>query len=178
MPAPYIDVLPTVEDLEITAARAVAAAITAAIGERGRCLIALSGGRTPRGVYRRLRDLLLAESVNVSEVFLIPVDERMVPFDDPASNSGMVRRELISRLPVVPSHVYRIRGEMAAEAAARRYERELQGLLPLFAGRCDLMLLGVGEDGHTASLFPGTEVLRELEHPVRADSYQLSEAGA
>jgi 6-phosphogluconolactonase len=167
-PTPRVDILPTVDDFEIAAARAAFAAITAAIKERGGCLFALSGGRTPCGVYRRLGDLLVAQSIDTSRIFLIFVDERMVSPDDPDSNYGMVRREFISRVPIPPLHVYRIRGEEKADAAARDYERELQTVFPLFAGRCDLILLGVGEDGHTASLFPGTEVLGETRHEVGA----------
>jgi 6-phosphogluconolactonase len=163
-----IDILPTEDNFEIAAANAVAAAITAAIKDRGGCLLALSGGRTPRGVYRCLGDLLLTQAVDLSRVYLIFVDERMVPPDDPGSNYGMVKRELISRIQIPPGHVHRIKGEVKAKASASDYERELKKVFPLFAGRCDLMLLGVGEDGHTASLFPGTKVLRELQNTVRA----------
>ena len=168
LPTPRVDISPTVEDFEIAAATAVATTITAAIRERGRCLIALSGGNTPRGVYRRLGDLLVAQSVDLNRIHFIFSDERMVPPDDPNSNYGMVRNELISRAPVPAPNVHRIRGEAKAEVAAHEYERELQTVFSLFAGRCDLILLGVGEDGHTASLFPGTEALRELQHAVRA----------
>jgi 6-phosphogluconolactonase len=168
VPTPRVNISPTVEDFEIAAARAALEVITAAINERGGCLIALSGGRTPRGVYCRLSNLLMTQSVDMSRIYLIFVDERMVPPYDPDSNYGMVQREFISRVPVPPLHVYRIRSEVKADTAARDYERELQTVFPLFAGRCDLILLGVGEDGHTASLFPGTEVLREMQHKVRA----------
>ena len=167
-PTPRIDILPTVDDFEIAAASAAAEIIGAAIHDRGGCLIALSGGRTPCGVYRRLGDSLLAQSVDLNRAYLIFVDERMVPPDDSDSNYGMVEREFISRVPLPPSHVYRIRGEAEADDAARNYERELQTVFPLFAGRCDLISLGVGEDGHTASLFPGSEILRETQHEVRS----------
>ena len=167
-PTPRVDILPTVEDFEIAAARAAAEKIATAIHERGGCLIALSGGRTPCGVYRRLGDLLVAQSVDLSQAYLIFVDERMVPPDDSDSTYGMVEREFISRVPFPSLHVYRIRGEAKADAAARNYERKLQTVFPLFAGRCDLISLGVGEDGHTASLFPEAEALRETQHEVRA----------
>jgi 6-phosphogluconolactonase len=165
---PHVNISPTGDDFEIAAARAALEVITKAVHERGECLIALSGGRTPRGVYRRLADLLGNQSMDMSRVYLIFVDERMVPPDDPDSNYGMIRREFISRVPMLPSRVYRIKGEEKADSAARDYERELQTVFPLFAGRCDLIVLGVGEDGHTASLFPGTEVLHEMRHKVRA----------
>jgi 6-phosphogluconolactonase len=165
---PRVSISPTVDDFEIAAAGAALEVITAAVHERGGCLIALSGGSTPCGVYRRLGDLLVTQSVDMSRAYLIFVDERMVPPDDPDSNYGMIRREFISRVPMLPSHVYRIKGEEKADSAARDYERELQTVFPLFAGRCDLIVLGVGEDGHTASLFPGTTVLHEQQHKVRA----------
>jgi 6-phosphogluconolactonase len=165
---PRINISPAVDDFEIAAARAALEVITAAVRERGKCLIALSGGRTPRGIYRRLADLLVTQSVDLSRTYLIFVDERMVSPDDPDSNYGMIQREFISRILIPALQVYRIRGETKADSAARDYERELQTVFPLFAGRCDLILLGIGEDGHTASLFPGTEVLRETQHKVRA----------
>jgi 6-phosphogluconolactonase len=165
---PRVDILRTVDDFEITAARAILTAITAAIHERSGCLIALSGGLTPCGVYRRLGDLLVTQSVDLSRIYLIFVDERMVPPDNPDSNYGMIQREFLSRVSIPPAHVYRIMGEAKADAAARKYEKELQTIFPLFAGRCDLISLGVGGDGHTASLFPGTEVLRETQCEARA----------
>jgi 6-phosphogluconolactonase len=165
---PRVNISPTRDDFEIAAASAALKVITEALRERDGCLIALSGGRTPCGIYRRLGDLLVTKSVDMSRVYLIFVDERMVPPDDPDSNYGMIRREFISRVPMLPSHVYSIKGEEKADSAARDYERELQTVFPLFADRCDLIVLGVGEDGHTASLFPGTTVLHEQQHKVRA----------
>ena len=165
---PRVNISPTRDDFEIAAASAALKVITEALRERDGCLIALSGGRTPRGIYRRLGDLLVTKSVDMSRVYLIFVDERMVPPDDPDSNYGMIRREFISRVPMLPSHVYSIKGEEKADSAAHDYERELQTVFPLFADRCDLIVLGVGEDGHTASLFPGTTVLHEQQHKVRA----------
>jgi len=161
VPTSRIDISPTVEDLEIAAAHAVVTMMTTALRERRRCLIALSGGITPRGVYRRLGDLLASQSVDLSRTHFILTDERMVAPDDPESNYAMIQHELISRVHLPPLNIHRIKGELEAEAAAHDYERELQTLLPLFAGRCDMILLGIGDDGHTASLFPGTDILRE-----------------
>ncbi|MGA7303863.1 MAG: 6-phosphogluconolactonase [Rhodothermales bacterium] len=166
-PDPIVDVLPAGNDFDVAAAEAVATVIATAIEDRGQCLIALSGGNTPRGAYRKLGDLLTTRMVDLSRVHLIFVDERMVPPDDPESNYRMVRRELISRVsPQI--HVYRIRGEIEALEAARDYETELEPVMKGFEGRCDLIVLGVGEDGHTASLFPGTDVVRERRSKVRA----------
>ena len=166
---PQINISATVEDFEIAASHAIVELITAAIRERGKCLIALSGGNTPRGIYRRLGDLLARQSVDLNRVHLIFSDERMVAPDDPESNYGMVQHELISRVAIPTSNVHRIKGEINPEAAALEYEEELKKVFPLFADRCDLMLLGVGEDGHTASLFPGSEILRERQRMVRSE---------
>jgi 6-phosphogluconolactonase len=106
--------------------------------------------------------------VDLSRVYFIFADERMVSPDDPESNYGMVHCELLSRISIPPLHINRIRGEMNPDAAAHQYEGELEKILSLFDDRCDLILLGVGEDGHTASLFPGTRVLHEHQHIVQA----------
>ncbi len=168
MPTPSVEISATLEDFESNAARAAFKVIEAVVRERGRCLMALSGGRTPCGVYRRLGDLLTGQSVEMSRVYLIFVDERMVPPDDADSNYGMIRREFMARAPISPLHIYRIRGEAAASVAAQDYERELETIFPLFDGRCDLVMLGIGEDGHTGSLFPETEVLQETQHKASA----------
>lgn len=168
MPAQRIHISPTEADFNIDAADAILAKITAAIRDRGKCLIAFSGGETPRAVYRRLADLLAARPADAARMHCIFTDERMVPPDDPDSNYGMVRQAFIGRVAVPPDHVHRIRGEAGAEFSAREYEQELQAVLERFGGRCDLVLLGIGGDGHTASLFPGTDVLRERHKTVGA----------
>ena len=162
------EISPTLNDFEIAAAQTALRIIASAVQERGRCLLALSGGSTPQGAYRHLGDLLTKQFVELSRIYLIFVDDRMVPPDHPESNYRMVHREFISRLRGPGLHVYRIRGEAEPNIAAREYDRELQTVFELFSGRCDLMLLGVGTDGHTASLFPGTEILHEEKQQARA----------
>lgn len=168
MSTPCVDISPTVADFEVAAAGAIAAVITAAVRARGGCLIALSGGNTPRGVYRRLGDLLSVQPENVRRLHIAFSDERMVAPDDPDSNFGMVKRELLSRISIPQQQIHRIKGEAKPDKAARDYERELEPLSTLAAGWCDIVLLGVGEDGHTGSLFPGSDVLREQHKSVRA----------
>jgi 6-phosphogluconolactonase len=144
------------------AAEWIAAAIEAAIYERGRCAVALAGGSTPRPVYERLalepyRSRLAWHAV---EVFF--GDERAVLPDDPESNYRMVSRALLERLPSGPACVHRMEAERTdADAAARDYERILPASL-------DLLLLGTGPDGHTASLFPGSSALDEQHRRVVA----------
>ena len=167
------EISPTLNDFEIAAAQTALMIIASAVQERGRCLLALSGGSTPQGAYRHLGDLLTSQLVELSRIYLIFVDDRMVPPDHPESNYRMVHREFISRLRGPGLHVYRIRGEAEPDIAAREYDRELQTVFELFSGRCDLMLLGVGTDGHTASLFPGTAVLRETARCVVAQYVEV-----
>ncbi len=172
-PSPRVEIFPTVEELEIAAAGELVTLITEAVRERGTCLIALSGGNTPGNVYRRLGELLLKSGVDLNLIHIIFVDERMVPPADAESNFGMVERMLFSRLPIPTEHIHRIRGELAVDAAVSDYRQQLASVLPGFGGRCDLILLGVGEDGHTASMFPGTEVLRERQQTASAQYVPL-----
>jgi 6-phosphogluconolactonase len=162
----HVDIYPGRGDLESAAELEVTGILRAAIRERGVCTVALSGGETPRGLYRRLAAVPPGESPDWSHVHLCFGDERMVHPDDPESNYGMVRDELISRAPVPAGNVHRIRGERPPDVAAGEYSADLSRTLPVSGGRFDLVLLGLGTDGHTASLFPGTPVLAEREQNV------------
>jgi 6-phosphogluconolactonase len=123
--------------------------------------VALAGGVTPKLFYCRLAKPPYASSIRWSAVWAFFGDERCVPPDHPDSNFGMASRSLLQHVPVVPSHVFRIRGEDPPPQAAEAYEKELRGffrdsgLWPAF----DLILLGMGADGHTASLLPGTSAV-------------------
>ncbi|HEV7404597.1 MAG TPA: 6-phosphogluconolactonase [Chthoniobacteraceae bacterium] len=136
--------------------------IRAAIAARGACRLALAGGETPRAIYAALPVDLPWE-----KVWITFGDERCVPPDDKDSNYKMARESLLDRVPT--AHVLRIRGEIPQEPAAAEYEQ----LLAVEAARTgearfvhDLILLGMGEDGHTASLFPGMETLKETVRSV------------
>ncbi|HKP49033.1 MAG TPA: 6-phosphogluconolactonase, partial [Gemmatimonadales bacterium] len=173
-----IQVFPTPEALADAVARHVAKCAKAAISSNGRFTIALSGGSTPQAAYARLatRDSRLSTDdwwPTTDDWRLTHVvwgDERCVPPDDPRSNYRMAKEALLDRVPIPPGQIHRIRGEDDPEQAAVEYERELRGLLEYHpftsfrAGpdqRLDLVLLGLGEDGHTASLFPGQPALHE-----------------
>jgi 6-phosphogluconolactonase len=138
-------------------ARWIALETTAAIRERGTCALGLSGGRTPEPVYRELAG---AHDIDWTRVSVFFGDERAVPPDDPESNYRMVRETLLDAAGVPAANVHRLRGEAPElDAAASDYEAELTaGAAPPWL---DLVLLGMGTDGHTASLFPGTAGLRE-----------------
>jgi 6-phosphogluconolactonase len=156
------------------AARRIRLAAQAAIADRGVCTVALSGGRTPRAVYERLAEPPVGpdEAIDWSAVQLWFGDERHVPPDHPDSNFRMVQESLASRVPIPSAHVHRMRTEEADSASvASAYEGELMrgfGVGPRAWPRFDLVLLGMGSDGHTASLFPGTPVLGEREHMAAA----------
>lgn len=121
-----------------------------AIAARGTCRIALGGGSTPRPVYERIAGADLADRIDWSRVHIFFGDERCVPQDHEASNYRMAKLAMVDRLgPARAPHVHRIAGEQPPAEAAQTYTAEL-GDAPL-----DVVLLGMGDDGHTASLFPG-----------------------
>jgi 6-phosphogluconolactonase len=154
-----IEVYASLQELEEAATKAMATAAVDAVRERGACFLVLAGGETPRGVYRRLATAPWRDLIDWAHTHLLFGDERLVPPDHPLSNYGMVRAELISRVPIPAGNVHRVMGELNPDEAARSYEDEITTLLGGAAGRFDMVLLGVGEDGHTASLFPGEAAL-------------------
>lgn len=135
---------------------------TQAIAERGRFTIALSGGGTPRPIYARLASDEYRDNIDWSRVHIFFGDERCVPPDDTRSNFKMANENMLSKLPLPEGNSYRIRGEDDPAMAALAYELEIQRLYRTLAFPAfDLILLGMGDNGHTASLFPGTAALRE-----------------
>jgi 6-phosphogluconolactonase len=154
-------------DLEQNAAEEITRIMRAAISERGVCCMALSGGETPRQIYRRLGREPLKDSVNWSRVHLFFSDERSVSPNDSQSNYGMVERSLLSWVDIPRQNVHRIRGEVDSALAAQEYEKELTSTFGNAPVRLDLVLLGIGEDGHVASIFPGTDVVHEQSALVR-----------
>jgi 6-phosphogluconolactonase len=158
---PVISVAKDVERLSHLAAATISELIGRAIEARGVSYVALAGGATPLRVYQILGGDPVRDTIDWRHVHLFFGDERMVPPDDPASNYGMVSRELVSRVPIPLENIHRIRGEASGVDAGRAYETELQKCFGGHLPRFDIVLLGVGEDGHTASLFPGTDSLKE-----------------
>jgi len=166
-----VEVLPTPADLFHAASEEFVRVGRAAISEHGRFTVALSGGSTPRGLYSQLaKD---HADFSWSKTFLFFSDERHVPPDHPDSNYRMVNQAMLSKVPVPAGNVYRVLAENPdASAAAADYEEKLRGFFKLRPGDfpCfDLILLGLGPDGHTASLFPGSEGLKEQSRLVIAN---------
>jgi 6-phosphogluconolactonase len=157
--------LPDEETLARAAAERLTRVIAQAIRRRGHAMVSLTGGRTPRRMYELLGDRTQPwrGHIDWARVHLFWGDERHVPPDHPDSNFGMAQKALLDHVHVPASQVHRIQGELPdAHDAARDYERELRNGFKV-AGRSDLtfdiMLLGLGEDAHIASIFPGSELL-------------------
>jgi 6-phosphogluconolactonase len=159
-----IEIYPTPHDLVRGAAGRIASLLAECVQARGRAMIALSGGGTPRHVYRALASDSLQPGVPWENVHVFWGDERCVPPDHPESNFGMANETLLSRLKIPAGNIHRIMGEKNPQDAARRYDEELRRTFPvdgLELPKFDVMLLGLGDDGHTASLFPGTPVIEQ-----------------
>ena len=133
----------------------------------GRFAVALSGGNTPRGMYALLAEEPFRSRIPWDRVHLFWGDERCVPPAHPRSNFGMANEAFISRVPIPAANVHRMRGELPPEQGARGYEAELIDFFGAGVPRFDLVHLGMGDDAHTASLFPfDLDVLRERDQRV------------
>ena len=140
----------------------------------GRARIALSGGSTPKAAFQLLADPNQGylKRLPWEDLELFWVDERTVPPDHPESNYRMTREALLDHVPLNPQQVHRMEGELPPEQAAARYESELRNTFRLEGAelpRFDLISLGMGDDGHTASLFPHTAALHEMNRLVTAN---------
>jgi 6-phosphogluconolactonase len=164
--------LATPQELFHVAAEEVIRDANDAIARRGRFTIALSGGSTPKNLYA----LIAANAPSGlpwDKIFFFWGDERHVPPEDPESNYRMAKESLLSKLPVPAANIFRIPAEgQDANAVAEAYEQTLRNFFALKPGdvpHFDLILLGMGPDGHTASLFPGTPALHEKSRLVVAN---------
>lgn len=161
-------IFPDVDRLSEALACAIAEKLAMAVRTRGSCSFALSGGRTPRVLYDRLaRDH--RQDIPWARVHIFWGDERYVPPEDERSNYQMAREALLCDIPVPAANVHRMPTEPAdPRDAAAAYERVLRTHFATPWPRFDLVLLGLGDDGHTASLFPGSSALDEAERWVVA----------
>lgn len=152
----------------------------AAIIDHGAFHVALAGGSTPRNLYARLAQQSDIDADIWQNTHIYFGDERCVPQDHSDSNYRMAQEVLLSDVPLLPEHVHAMFcADFSVEDNVMRYEALLHEQLPLDSGEhpiFDLILLGMGGDGHTASLFPETEILQELKRPVAAQFVQKLDA--
>jgi 6-phosphogluconolactonase len=162
---PIIRILPDLDALGRVGADLFVECAAESARRRGRFLAALSGGSTPLGVYR---ELARRPGIDWTRAHLFWGDERCVPPDDPGSSYGQARRALLEHVPIPEGNVHRVESTLEPEEAAEDYARRLGRLAdpPLAWPRFDFVLLGMGDDGHTASLFPGSPV--EVTTPTLA----------
>ena len=158
-----IIIVPEAQALARQAAQRFADLAGKAIELRGQFTAALSGGSTPGPLYRLLAAEPYRSQISWGQVHLFWADERCVPPDDPSSNYRLVYESLIAHTPIPLKNVHRVRGELEPRFAAQAYDRELQDFFCGPQPHFDLVLLGLGSDGHTASLFPSSDVLEETE---------------
>ena len=176
-----VEIFPTGAELTAAAAERFVAAAAAAIEATETFSVALSGGSTPRALFAALASVAYASRVQWPSVHVFWGDERCVPPDDEESNYRMARELLLDHVPVRASNIHRIRGEDAPGPAAERYERELRATFETPTGppggapgsRFDLVLLGLGTDGHTASLFPHMQAVRERTRWAMAENVEM-----
>jgi 6-phosphogluconolactonase len=164
--AAMIQVYPDLESLSRAAAGLLVTQANLAVADRGRFSVALAGGNTPRRTYELLATPPFSDQAPWDRVHVFWGDERGVPLTDLRSNARLAKEAWLDRVPIPPDQIHPLNCTPDPVAAARQYEAELR---KFFAGqppRLDLVLLGLGDDGHTASLFPGTSVLKEDERWV------------
>lgn len=180
-----VEVSPTVAEVTHAAAELFTRSAEEAAAQRGHARIAISGGSTPKTVFALLADPAQPYVARVpwNRLQLFWVDERCVGPEDAESNYGMTKRAMLDKVPLPAANVHRMEGELDPEEGASRYESEIRNTFKLEGAETptfDLILLGLGPDGHTASLFPHTEGLNEMSrivianHVPQKDSWRLT----
>jgi 6-phosphogluconolactonase len=172
---------PDAAALAARAARHFVERAEAAVAARGSARIAISGGSTPKAAFGLLADPQQPWRARMpwDKIELYWVDERCVPPDHPDSNYRMTREAMLDHVPLAPARIHRMEGELEPDAAAARYESELRNSFRLEGAetpRFDLIALGMGPDGHTASLFPHTAALHEMSRLAVANHVQNKDA--
>lgn len=174
-----IVILPDLEAIAREAADRWVRLAAAAVEAQGRFSIALSGGSTPRRLYELMASEPWRDQAPWLETFVFWGDERRVPPSDPESNYLMASQALLEHVPIPPDQVFRMDGVGLASSAARDYDDKLWRYFRFDRHewpRFDLVLLGLGKEGHTASIFPGTRALSDLSNKVLV--YEVPQLGA
>jgi 6-phosphogluconolactonase len=165
---PAITIYPHAEELAKVAAEDIIQALDQSFRAEKKFHIALSGGSTPRSIYEHLAAFPMRQAPLWKNVHFFWGDERCVPPDHPESNYRMAHEAFLSKIAVPMENIHRILGEESPEVEASRYAKEIQNHLPANKSGLSLfdwILLGVGSDGHTASLFPDARALQEQRRP-------------
>jgi 6-phosphogluconolactonase len=149
------------EDLASAAAEMFVQLAQETLSEQDRFSVVLAGGSTPRLTHQKIADRAKATGLDWTKIHLFWGDERPVPPDDPASNFGMAQETLLDPIDIPDENLHRIPGERPPRLAAEQYQKQLQRFFPKGLPKFDLVYLGLGSDGHTASIFPNTEVVQE-----------------
>ena len=164
MPTPKIQVFPDAAAIAQAAADHIVQAARREIDAKGTFSLALSGGSTPKMLYKMLAEPPYVKRIEWDKVHLYFGDERGVPPEHKDSNFKMASEALLDVAPIPPGNIHRMKGELPAEEAAKEYGLMLKQTFS--DGGIDLVLLGMGDDGHTASIFPHTVAVKEQEHRV------------
>lgn len=149
------------DELSNAVAKWIADSIEATLKQQDRFTIALSGGSTPKALHRILAASPYKEQIDWSKLHVFWGDERAVPFSDDRNNAKMAYDTLLNFVPIPPYHIHVMRTDIGPEESAAEYEKILHFYFDNTATSFDLVLLGMGDDGHTLSLFPGTAAVHE-----------------
>jgi 6-phosphogluconolactonase len=167
-PSKYsLQVFETTEALNKTAAEFIIELSKKSIAERGRFIISLSGGETPKKVYSLLSEPPFKDQIQWKKTFIFWGDERCVPFTDERNNGHQAKSILLDKVDIPLSNIHFIPVNLTPSQAAFEYEKKIKNFFGEEPPRFDLVLLGLGENGHTASLFPGTKVIGEQSEGIR-----------
>lgn len=150
-----------IDQMSIAAARFFVDEAAIGIARDDRFAVALSGGNTPRRMYKYLTQSEITGDLPWEKVYIFWGDERCVPLDDPANNAHYALEQFLEKVPIPHNNIFRIETDKEPEKAARLYEQRLRQFFGDEQPRFDLIFLGLGENGHTASLFPGTSILHD-----------------
>jgi 6-phosphogluconolactonase len=163
-----VEVFETGAKLDKAAAEYIITIAKKSILERGKFIIALSGGETPKGIYSLLAIPYFSTQIEWNKTFIFWGDERCVPLNDAQNNAHQAISILLNKVEIPLLNIHSIPVNLPPLEAARNYEKELGVFFGGTPPQFDLILLGLGENGHTASLFPGTKVIQEYAEGVRA----------
>jgi 6-phosphogluconolactonase len=163
-----LEIFKSTDALNIAAVEFIIKTANKAVAEKGRFIISLSGGETPKKIFTLLAQPFFSERMPWKQTFIFWGDERCVPLDDERNNAHQATLALLDKIDIPVSNIYIIPVNLTPGEAATKYEQDLNIFFGEEPRRFDLILLGLGENGHTASLFPGTEVINETQEGVRA----------